>query len=249
MTSAALRSIGTRASCHRRNRRGTRFRETKYEIGHRASPIREASEDSKSSDAFFFWKFGRPLVPDFPATARPGSGKVTANTRRHRLREASGPPYTDGLPVPKRKHGRPQKRSCTASPPRSGCGRPLYFTASQSCRCNGRNIAETSRCTSETRSLFFRFQALCRLFRIISISVRISHSGPNRPSSPPSPCKTLDYDGRSATENPTRQDSRSERLLSCLPTFCGSSGSFRHPSAYPVRDPIVHRSPIAPQGP
>ena len=329
MASAALRSIGTRASCHRRNRRGSRFRETEYEMrasrepdsgsvggftilrrflfleirsasragfsgdssprfresprehapvqapqgirfphtkpirhkrskhllkkrrktrwrvqrseasaqerpateeivaaagserqntkcGHRASPIREASEDLLSSDAFFFWKFGRPLVPGFPATACPGSGKVPANTRRHRLREVSSlrtrtvfrfrNENTAG-----RKNGRARR------PPRSGCGRPLYFTASQSCRCNGRNIAETSRSTSETRSFFFRFQALCRLLRIISTSVRISRSGPNRPSSPPSPCKTLDYDGRSATENPTQQDSRPERLTTLPP--------------------------------
>ncbi len=88
----------------------------------------------------------------------------------------------------------------------------MYFTASQSCRCNGRNIAETSHSTSETRPFLFRFQALCRLLRIISTSVRISHSGPNRPSSPPSPCKTLDYVGQNTAENPTRQDSRSERL-------------------------------------
>ena len=93
--------------------------------------------------------------------------------------------------VPKRKHGRPQKRSCTAPPPRSGCGPPLYFTASQSCRCNGRNIAETSRSTSETRSFFFRFQALCRLLRIISTSVRISRPAPGRPSSPHRPARPM----------------------------------------------------------
>lgn len=244
MASETLRSIGTRASCHRRNRRGTRFRETEYEIGHRASPIREASEDSKSSDAFFFWKFGRPLVPSFPATARPGSGKAPANTRRYRLRKVSSlrtrtvfrfrNENTAG-----RKNGRARR------PPRSGCGRPLYFTASQSCRCNGRNIAETSRSTSETRSFFFRFQALCRLLRIISTSVRISRSGPNRPSSPPSPCKTLDYDGRSATENPTRQDSRSERLTILPPDVLRQlriiSASIRASRPAPGRPSSLHR--------
>lgn len=218
MASETLRSIGTRASCHRRNRRGTRFRETEYEIGHRASPIREASEDSKSSDAFFFWKFGRPLVPSFPATARPGSGKVTANTRRHRLREASGPPYTDGLPVPKRKHGRPQKRSCTApAPPLFGMRASVVFhrlaKLSLQRTKHRRDIPQHIRDPLFLLPVSSALQAAPDHF---DIRPHIPF-GTQSSIVPPLPRKAHDYVGQNTTTNPTQQDSRPERLTTLPP--------------------------------
>ncbi len=80
----------------------------------------------KSSDAFFFWKFGRPLVPGLPATACPGSGKVPANTRRHRLRKASSP-RTRTVFRFRNENTTGRKNGRARHPPRSECGRPLYF--------------------------------------------------------------------------------------------------------------------------
>lgn len=181
MTSAALRSIGTRASCHRRNRRGFRFRETEYEMRASREPDSGSVGGFTILRRFLFWKFGRPLVPDFPATARPGSGKVPANTRRHRLREASGP-RTRTVFGSETKTRPAAKTVVHTVPSFGGAGARCISIASQNCRCNGRNIAETSLSTSETRSFFFRFQALCRQLRIISTSVRISRPAPGRPS-------------------------------------------------------------------
>ena len=117
MASAALRSIGTRASCHRRNRRGSRFRETEYEM--------RASREPDSGSVGGFTILRRFLFLEIRSASRAGFSGDSLPRFRESPREhapAQAPrgiqsPNTDGLPVPKRKHGRPQKRSCTASPP------------------------------------------------------------------------------------------------------------------------------------
>ena len=135
----------------------------------------------KSSDASFFWKFGRPLVPGLPATARPGSGKAPANTRRYRLREAFGP----------------RARTVFGSETKT---RPAAKTVVHTVPSFG---GAGARCISSPRK-----------------AVAATDETPRRhPSAHPRPALSS----------------------SGFKRFAGCSGSFRHPSAYPVLHPVVHR--------
>ena len=216
MTSAALRSIGTRASCHRRNRRGFRFRETEYEMRASREPDSGSVGGFKRLPRILLWEIGGPLLPGFTAAPTP---RFREGPREHAPAQAPRgirSPHTDGLRFRNentagRKNGRAHR------PLVWGCGRPLYFH--RLAKLSLQRTKHRGDIPQHIRDPLFLLPVSSALQAApdhFDIRPHIP-SGTRSSIAPPSPRKAHDYVGQNAAENPTRQDSRSERLTTLPP--------------------------------